>query len=52
VQLLDPSGIFVLENRPDEVLPEMKLWRVIRQKTYGATEVIFLSTIRNPQSAI
>jgi len=27
----------------------MKLWRVIRQKTYGATEVLFLSAIRNPQ---
>ena len=42
-QLLEPGGIFVLEKRPGETLPEMKLWRLIRQKTYGATEVLFLS---------
>ncbi len=42
-QLLDPDGIFVLEKRPSENLPEMKLWRLIRRKKYGATEVIFLS---------
>ena len=41
-QLLDFGGIFVLEKRPGETLPEMKLWRVTRQKTYGATEVLFL----------
>lgn len=51
VQLLDPDGIFVLEKRPTEVLPETKLWRVIRQKTYGATEVLFLSRIRNQEFA-
>src|SRR5215469_9798261 len=51
VQLLDPDGIFVLEKRPAEVLPETKLWRVIRQKTYGATEVLFLSRIRNQEFA-
>jgi 16S rRNA (guanine966-N2)-methyltransferase len=43
-QLLEPGGIFVLEKRPTDTLPEMKLWRVIRQKSYGATEVLFLST--------
>jgi len=42
-QLLDPAGMFVLEKRPGEVLPEMKLWQITRQKTYGATEVLFLS---------
>ncbi len=42
-QLLEPGGIFVLEMRPGEALPEMKLWHVGRQKTYGATEVLFLS---------
>jgi 16S rRNA (guanine966-N2)-methyltransferase len=42
-QLLEPGGIFVLEKRPTDTLPEMKLWRVVRQKTYGATEVLFLS---------
>jgi 16S rRNA (guanine966-N2)-methyltransferase len=40
-QLLATGGTFVLEKRPGEMLPEMKLWRVIRQKTYGATEVLF-----------
>ncbi|HET6889359.1 MAG TPA: 16S rRNA (guanine(966)-N(2))-methyltransferase RsmD [Candidatus Udaeobacter sp.] len=42
-QLLDPDGIFVLEKRPAEALPETRLWRLIRQKKYGATEVLFLS---------
>jgi len=42
-QLLETGGVFVLEKRPDETLPEMKRWRVIRRKAYGATEVLFLS---------
>ena len=46
-QLLEPNGIFVLEKRPTDTFPQMKLWRVIRQKTYGATEVLFLEPIRN-----
>lgn len=46
-QLLEPNGIFVLEKRPTDTLPQTKLWRVIRQKTYGATEVLFLEPIRN-----
>jgi 16S rRNA (guanine966-N2)-methyltransferase len=46
-QLLEPNGIFVLEKRPSETVSELKLWRVIRQKTYGATEILFMS-----QSAI
>ena len=41
-QLLEPNGIFVLEKQPSETISELKLWRVIRQKTYGATEVLFL----------
>jgi len=41
-RLLNFAGIFVLEKRPGETLPEIKLWRVTRQKTYGATEVLFL----------
>jgi 16S rRNA (guanine966-N2)-methyltransferase len=41
-QLLEPNGIFVLEKRPSETISELKLWRVIRQKTYGATEVLLL----------
>ena len=44
--LLEESGLFVLEKRPGEQLPEAKQWKLIRQKTYGATEVLFLSPIR------
>jgi 16S rRNA (guanine966-N2)-methyltransferase len=43
-QLLHPGGIFVLEKRPGESLPEAKLWRIVRQKSYGATEVLFLKS--------
>jgi len=50
--LLEANGIFVLEKRPSEKIPEMKLWKLIRQKTYGATEVLFLSAIRNQKSEI
>jgi 16S rRNA (guanine966-N2)-methyltransferase len=51
-QLLDPSGVFVLEKQPGRALLETKLWRIVRRKTYGATEVVFLSAIRDPRSAI
>jgi 16S rRNA (guanine966-N2)-methyltransferase len=53
-QLLGPNGIFVLEKRPSETISELKLWRVIRQKTYGATEILFMSqsAFGNWQSAI
>ena len=40
--LLRPSGVFVLEKRPGEQLVSSPLWHVIRSKTYGATEVLFL----------
>lgn len=40
--LLEPAGVFVLEKRPSERLPEAPLWEVARRKTYGATEVLFL----------
>ena len=46
-QLLEPGGIFVLEKRPSEKIPETKLWKLIRQKAYGATEVLCLSAIRS-----
>jgi 16S rRNA (guanine966-N2)-methyltransferase len=46
-QLLETNGIFVLEKRPSETLPEMKPWHVIRQKTYGATEVLFLRLLQS-----
>ena len=51
-QLLGPDAIFVLEKRPDENLPEIKQWRLLRQKRYGATEVLFLSRVRNQKFAI
>jgi 16S rRNA (guanine966-N2)-methyltransferase len=44
-RLLEPHGVFVLEKRPSEELPSTKLWQVSRRKTYGATEVLFLSAI-------
>jgi 16S rRNA (guanine966-N2)-methyltransferase len=43
--LLEPNGVFILEKKPADTFPETKLWRVIRQKTYGATEVLFLQSI-------
>lgn len=53
-QLLGPNGLFVLEKRPGETISDLKHWRVIRQKTYGATEVLFLSrsAIANHKSEI
>jgi 16S rRNA (guanine966-N2)-methyltransferase len=44
-RLIDRDGVFVLEKRPDEHFPELKCWRLLRQKAYGATEVLFLSPI-------
>ena len=44
--LLETNGIFVLEKKPAEHLPETNLWKVARAKTYGATEVLFLSAIK------
>ena len=41
-QLLEPGGVFVLEKRPTERISETELWNVVRVKTYGATEVLFL----------
>jgi 16S rRNA (guanine966-N2)-methyltransferase len=51
-RLLESDGIFVLEKRPSENFLEAPLWQLMRQKTYGATEVLFLSAVRSPQSAI
>jgi 16S rRNA (guanine966-N2)-methyltransferase len=50
--LLEPNGTFVLEKRPDEEIPDMKLWQLIRKKKYGATEVLFLSSLRSSISRI
>jgi len=41
-EMLEPSGIFVLEKRPSEKMPPMPLWNVVRARSYGATEVLFL----------
>jgi 16S rRNA (guanine966-N2)-methyltransferase len=49
-QLLVADGLFILEKRPEEALPHTPFWDVVRQKAYGATQVLFLH--RNPQSAI
>jgi len=43
VELMEPAGTFVLEKRPSEKTCETELWRVVRAKTYGATEVLFLN---------
>jgi 16S rRNA (guanine966-N2)-methyltransferase len=51
-QLLEPNGVFVLEKRPGEELTETELWAVTREKKYGATEVLFLSPIRNSRPQI
>lgn len=46
-KLLEPDGIFVLEKRPAEKLPEAKFWKLLRQRAYGATEVLFLAGTRS-----
>ena len=50
--LLELDGTFVLEKKPGEMLPEMRLWRLLRQKKYGATEVLFLSVVRNDSTPV
>jgi len=40
-ELLESDGVFVLEKRPEEELPATKFWELVRQKKYGATEVLF-----------
>ncbi|HSH38265.1 MAG TPA: 16S rRNA (guanine(966)-N(2))-methyltransferase RsmD [Chthoniobacterales bacterium] len=40
--LLQPAGTFVLEKRPGEEVVPSELWQIIRAKTYGATEVLFM----------
>jgi 16S rRNA (guanine966-N2)-methyltransferase len=39
--LLAPHGIFVLEKRPGERLPQHRHWKITRSRRYGTTEVIF-----------
>jgi 16S rRNA (guanine966-N2)-methyltransferase len=42
VRMLDADGIFVLEKRPEEQMPPAPLWKISRDRRYGATEVLFL----------
>lgn len=41
-EMLEPNGTFILEKRPGEELPAFERWQIVRAKTYGATEVLFL----------
>jgi 16S rRNA (guanine966-N2)-methyltransferase len=50
-EMLEPSGIFVLEKRPAEQMPSMPLWEITRAKKYGATEVLFLQRSGIPAEA-
>ncbi len=50
LQLLEPDGVFVFEKRPGDPMFGKQLWRVIRQKEYGATEVLFLTRPAIPES--
>ena len=51
LQILEPDGIFILEKRPGEELPENLPWQTTRRKTYGATEVLFLSAMSDQRTA-
>lgn len=44
-EFLEPGGVFILEKHPGENMPKTDRWDVIRAKSYGATEVLFLSAI-------
>jgi 16S rRNA (guanine966-N2)-methyltransferase len=51
-RLLAQGGTLILEKRPREILPATRFWDIDRARKYGATEVLFLSAVRNPQTAI
>jgi 16S rRNA (guanine966-N2)-methyltransferase len=48
-EMLEPSGVFVLEKRPAELMPAIALWNVTRARAYGATEVLFLQHFRHSE---
>lgn len=52
VAMMAPDGIFVLEKRPGEQMPETPLWTLSRARRYGATEVLFLEPAGNRGSAV
>jgi len=41
-RLVEPDGVFVLEKRPTEQTPAIKVWDILRARKYGATQVLFL----------
>ena len=41
--LLAPGGLLVLEKAPNRELPGGTVWKSIRQRRYGGTEVVFLA---------
>ena len=47
-RLLHATGVFILEKRPEEQLLLPAQWKIVRQKKYGATEVLFLQHASNP----
>jgi len=47
-QLLEPDGVFILEKRPAERIPMTKIWNIVRARSYGATEVLFLQRVPSP----
>ena len=50
--LLEADGLFILEKRPEEKLFSSPLWNVVRAKTYGATEVLFLEHAASAEEAL
>jgi 16S rRNA (guanine966-N2)-methyltransferase len=42
IRMLDPAGVFILEKRPEEQMPRAPMWKISRDRRYGATEVLFL----------
>ena len=48
IELLEEGGTFVLEKRPGEQIPASALWKTVRAKRYGATEVLFLQSAAVP----
>lgn len=50
-RMLELSGIFVLEKRPEEKMPPAPLWTISRDRRYGATEVLFLQPAGSAASA-
>jgi 16S rRNA (guanine966-N2)-methyltransferase len=51
-EMIAPNGVFVLEKRPAEKMPETGLWTVARARRYGATEVLFLEPAENSGGAV